>query len=88
MTEALALLLGGLLPPFIDFLTKTVTNSKIRFWISVLVCAVIGVLINFTNPQIEQVLKNMALVFTSAQIVYKQFWKESPLRSDENKGQD
>ena len=88
MTEALALLLGGLLPPFIDFLTKTITNSKIRFWISVLVCGVIGILMNFNNPQIQEAIKNMALVFTSAQIVYKQFWKESPLRSDENKGQD
>lgn len=85
MTEALSLILGGILPPFIDFLTKTVANTKVRFWISVLVCAVVGVLINFRTPQIDEVIKNIALVFTSAQMVYRQFWKDSLLRSSENK---
>ena len=85
MTEALSLILGGILPPFIDFLTRTVANTKVRFWISVLVCAVVGVLINFRTPQVDEVIKNIALVFTSAQMVYRQFWKDSSLRSSENK---
>ena len=88
MIEALAILLGGILPPFIDFLTKNVENSKTRFWISVGVCGVIGILMNFYNPQIERIVKNMAIIFTSAQIVYKQYWKESVFRSEANKGQD
>lgn len=85
MTEALSIILGGILPPFIDFLTKTVTNSKIRFWISVGICALVGALVTFNNPQIENIIKNIALVFTSAQVIYKQFWSTSKLRSEKNK---
>lgn len=88
MTETISLILGSILPLFIDLLTKKVTDSKIRFGISLGVCILVGVAINFKSFTPENILESVALVFASAQIIYKTYWKDADLRSDENKGQD
>lgn len=88
MTEVISLILGAVLPPFIDFLTRSVANSKVRFFISLAVCVVAGIAINFNSFNGQDILASIALVFGSAQIVYKTYWKESSLRAEANKGQD
>jgi hypothetical protein len=88
MTETISLILGAILPPFIDFLTKKVSDSKIRFGISLVVCILVGVIINYKSFTAENILASIALVFTSAQIIYKTYWKESAFRAEENKGQN
>lgn len=88
MEQITPVLLGAVLPPVIDFLTKTVTSSKVRFYISLAVCVLVGVLINFNNLAGSDILASVALVFSSAQVIYKTYWKESTLRADANKGQD
>lgn len=85
MTETISLILGSILPPFIDFLTKKVSNTKVRFGISLGVCIVVGIAINFKTFRVEEILKSVALVFTSAQIVYRTYWMKSSLRAIENK---
>lgn len=88
MNETISLILGSILPPFIDFLTKKVTDSKVRFGISLGACILVGVAINYKTFTPENVLGSVALVFASAQIVYKTYWKDAGIRSAENKGQD
>ena len=88
MTEIISLILGAVLPPFIDFLTKSMDNSKIRFLISLGVCVLAGGVINFNSFHGQDILASIALVFGSAQVVYKTYWKESNFRADANKGQD
>jgi hypothetical protein len=85
MNESISLILGVILPPIIDLLTKKVTNSKLRFGISLGVCVLIGAAINFRNFKVEEILESVALVFTSAQIIYRTYWKTADLRSDSNK---
>lgn len=85
MTETISLILGAILPPFIDFLTKKVSNTKIRFGISLGVCILIGVGISFKDFRAEEILESVALVFTSAQVVYRTYWKNATLRSTSNK---
>lgn len=85
MTETISLILGAVLPPFIDLLTKKVTNSKLRFGISLLVCVVIGAVINIQSFKAGEILESLALVFTSSQVIYATYWKESALRSSKNK---
>ena len=93
MTETISLILGAILPPFIDLLTKKVADSKVRFLISLTVCILVGVGINYRifstatwTP--EEVLESVGLVVTSATTVYQMFWKNASIRSDANKGQD
>lgn len=85
MTEALSLILGSVMPFFIDFLTKNVANSKARMWISFGACALVGLIVVFKTPKIEEIIESIALVFTAATLVYKQYWKDSALRNSENK---
>lgn len=85
MTETISLVLGAILPPFIDLLTKKVTNSKLRFGISMLVCILVGVGINYQTFSLSNILGSVGLVFASAQVVYRIYFKDSKFRSSENK---
>jgi hypothetical protein len=85
MTETISLILGAILPPFIDFLTKKVTNSNVRYGISLLACILVGVAINFQKLSAGEILESVGLVFVSAQTIYKTYWSTSEFRSEENK---
>lgn len=85
MTETLSLVLGAILPPIIDLLTKKVTNDKVRFGISMAVCVLVGVAINYQTFDLQNILGSVGLVFASAQVVYRTYWKNATLRSPENK---
>lgn len=81
----MSLILGAILPPIIDLLTKKVTNEKVRFGISMAVCVLVGVAINYQTFDLQNILGSVGLVFASAQVVYRTYWKTSTLRSPENK---
>lgn len=86
MSETISLVLGAILPPIIDLLTKKVSNDKVRFGISMAVCVLVGIVINYQTFDVKNILGSVGLVFASAQIVYNTYWKNASLRSPENKG--
>lgn len=88
-------LLGFLLPPLIDLLNRKITDSDARFWVSIVVCALIGVgldimqvngLGNYTGMTLLEIFERMATstmtVFGIAQLSYHGFYKNSQLRTD------
>jgi hypothetical protein len=85
MMETISLILGSVLPPFIDLLTKKVPNTIARFAISFVVCLLIAVAINYQKLSGEEILESVGLVFTAATVVYKTYWKNSTLRSEDNR---
>ena len=79
-------LIGLVLPPFIDFINARITNSKLRFVVSLIVCTLVALVLEFMNGTLKyadmsEVLTSIALVFTSAQVVYKLYWEKSTMRS-------
>ena len=79
-------LVGLILPPFIDFINARITNSKLRFVVSLIVCTLVALVLEFMNGTLKyadmsEVLTSIALVFTSAQVVYKLYWEKSTMRS-------
>jgi len=79
-------LIGLVLPPFIDFINARITNSKLRFVVSLIVCTLVALVLEFMNGTLKyadmsEVLTSVALVFTSAQVVYKLYWEKSTMRS-------
>lgn len=79
-------LIGLVLPPFIDFINAKITNSKLRFVVSLIVCTLVALVLEFMNGTLKyadmsEVLTSVALVFTSAQVVYKLYWEKSTMRS-------
>lgn len=78
-------LVSFLLPPLIDLINRKILDSDIRFWVSVLVCALVGTVIEFVmngfvfigaDPLIEEMLKTFAM----AQLSYKGVWEDHSLR--------
>ena len=72
---------GFILPPFIDLINRNIANSTVRFWISMLACVAVAVLLNLdklNNP--DELLGKASLIFAQAQIVYKTYWEKSGVR--------
>ena len=78
-------LIGFLLPPLIDLINRKVLNKDVRFWISVLICGTVGVVLNYvTNSgelgSIESIIDSMFLIFGMAQLSYKAVWENNSKR--------
>lgn len=78
-------LIAILLPAIIDLINRKINDSDLRFWISVGVCSVFGVLIsfagnNFVFAGIDAVSESILAVFGLAQLSYKVLWENSDIR--------
>jgi len=74
--------IGFIMPPIIDAVNQFVPDSRFRFWVSLLICAVIAALVNLDKITTEPttVLLKVGFVFAQAQIIYKQYWEKSTVR--------
>ena len=77
MNPTQELILGAFLPPVIDLINRYIKKSQYRYLVSLLVCLVAGALLNIKNLDIANILGGGALVFASAQTVYKTYWEKS-----------
>jgi len=73
-------LVGLFLPFVIDAMNKGVTNSRVKYLVSVFLCLGLGILLNLEKATVGDVLGSGALIFTSAQTMYKLYWKNSKVR--------
>lgn len=72
---------GFILPPFIDLVNRNIANSTVRFWISILACVAVAVLLNLDKlNNLDELLGKASLIFAQAQIVYKTYWEKSRMR--------
>jgi hypothetical protein len=79
-------LLGLLLPPLIDAINQFISNEKIKFWVSFVICAAIGLILNFLGnhnhfTDMDGIARSILAVFGLAQIAYKGYWKDSTPRA-------
>lgn len=76
-------LLGLILPPFIDYLNKDVTNGKERAWITVIACFVVAcildssVILHADTSNIPALLTLATALIAEATTVYNVWWKDS-----------
>lgn len=78
-------LVGFILPPVIDLINARVADTKVRFLISLAICVVISVVINFNQLQygtMSGFWASLALIGSEAQTVYNLFWKNSDTRAN------
>lgn len=81
MTELFELLVGTILPPLIDVLNSKVKNSNVRYALAVMMCLLVGVAFNYKNLNVYDFLASGAIVFASAQSIYKVYWRDSSART-------
>jgi hypothetical protein len=75
-------LIGFILPPIIDMINVNITSSKMKYWVSMLVCVIIGVISNLDKiGNTSELLSNIAVIFTTAQITYHTYWEKSQVRN-------
>lgn len=84
--ETISAIVGFALPPFIDVVNTKITNSKVRFVVSLVVSLLIGLVtvfftegLDFSNP--SNILLGAAAAFTTAQVTYKQYYENSKART-------
>jgi preprotein translocase subunit SecY len=87
MTELFAMLL----PILIDLINRKIKDTDIRFWVSVVICVVIGVLFNFFDTSFDfltpadaaqSISNSIIVVFGIAQLSYKAIWENLKIRKD------
>lgn len=83
-------LLSLLLPIVVDLFNRKIKDSDIRFWMSFLVCAVVGVCLNYVDTMwrfdtlrdgFDSVASSVMIAFGLAQLSYKGFYENSGLRA-------
>lgn len=73
-------LIGFLLPPLIDVINNRISNSTARFWISVLICGIVGTFVEYvltSSLTFEGVSTQILLTFGMAQLTFGGLWKDS-----------
>lgn len=75
-----------LLPILIDYINRKVSNSDTRLWVSVAVCAVVGIGINFLQTSFafatplfgfESITSSIMVIFGLAQLSFHAVWSKT-----------
>ena len=76
------ILIGILLPIFIDVVNKFVKHSRVKYLVSLVVCVLVGFAVSFFEGKLNptEVLGSAAVVFLAAQTAYKTFYNTSKIR--------
>jgi hypothetical protein len=78
--QGLEILVGIILPPFIDLVNRYVKNGNWRYVASLVVSLVVGGLLSLNELSLQNVLESGAIVFAAAQTVYKTYYASSGVR--------
>lgn len=81
--------LGIFLPVLIDLVNRRFQDTELRFWVSFLICSLVGIFLNwlqtafsFVTPMegFESITASILSVFALAQLSYKAVWEKAPVR--------
>ena len=88
--------LALLLPVLIDFVNRRFAkNGDIRLLISIIVCGIFGLLINWVNTQFvfatpleafNSITSSIMVAFGMAQLSFKAVWEKTEMHEDLKKG--
>lgn len=76
-------IIGAVLPVLIELIAKYVKNTTGKFIVSLAVPLLIGIALNWkalSVADVETIIGSGAVIFASAQIVYKTYFKDSALQ--------
>ena len=77
-------LIAFLLPTLIDVINRYIKNSDLRFWVSVLVCALVGTGLDYLTggfSGFDAWAEQVMVVFGIAQLTYGAVYKNSTLQT-------
>lgn len=83
-------LIGLLLPALIDLINRKIADSDARFWVSVVICGIVGAFVNWlatgfnfvdAMAGFQSLTASIMAIFGLAQLSYKAVWEKSGVRS-------
>ena len=79
-------LIGFILPAVIDLINRKIADSDVRFWVSMLFCAVTGTIVYFVTTggaftSFNDLSDQILIIIVQAQLSYQALWSESTLRA-------
>lgn len=80
----LLVLIGFILPPFIDGINAWIADTRLRFIVSLVFCLVVGILIEYAitgTLSFEGVATQTLAVIGAAQLTYKRVYEDSNLQN-------
>ena len=75
------IVIGAVLPFFIDLINKYVKSGNWKYVISLVISLVVGAVLSYQDLSLANVLASGAIVFAAAQTVYKTYYGDSQLRT-------
>lgn len=76
-----SILAGFILPPVVDLINKRISNSKVKFLVSLGICVLVGAVFHLKElTNATEILKTISLVFAESQVIYKMYWEKSSIR--------
>lgn len=79
-SQVVLLIIGAILPPFIDLVNRFVPSSNWRFVVSVLFSVMAGAVLSYFDYGFNAVLADAGLLFTASQTIYKLWYENSSLQ--------
>jgi hypothetical protein len=77
-------LVGFILPPVVDYLSKDVHKEEERTIVSFMVCALVAFILNWdkiTMGNAGEIATSLGLIYMQSQFVFKLYFKRSRLRN-------
>lgn len=80
--QTIDFLVGAVMPPIVDLVNKRLTNPKIKYLVSVIICVIVGFLVSLLSGEFtwDNVLVAAVTAIAGAQTSYKLYWRDSSLR--------
>lgn len=77
------LLVGFIIPPFVELLNKEVDNERERFIVTLLACMAAGAVLHWSEIKVgsvDQAIQSISIIFIESQVVFKLYFKSSYFR--------
>lgn len=80
------LLVGIVLPPLIDVVSKRIPSESMRFVVACAMCLVVGGAVAYLKGDLTAgnqigTVSTITIVFTESEVIFNLYWKNSFLRS-------
>lgn len=74
---------GFVMPLLVELINRDVTNAKVRFIVTVVLCSVVAALLNIPKilvGNVSDLFTTLTLIFGESQVVYNLYFKASALK--------
>jgi hypothetical protein len=77
---AIQAIVGLVMPPVIDLINTKITDTKVRYIVSLLTSLILGLLFSWNELDWQNIFASASIIFAASQTTYNLYWKNSSTR--------